>query len=374
MTVVHLTYDFMEFDSRILKELKSISGLDSAEKLYLITALRDKKLPQITKLNNKTKILRLNNLSHLFNPGSVFQHISYLLWQFMAFFQVVLKKPQVVHCHNTETLLIGVTTKLILGSKLIYDAHELETERDEPSYILKFFYIIEKISLRFIDSIIVVNNSIRNKYIELYSIPKSQIHVIRNIPIYKQPKNSKYNLKKKYGIKKDGLLFGLIGMFGANRNIDLLLETFSKNTSHHIVFVGFGSMESKVISYSNRFSNIHFHPPVPMEDISSITSEFDVGFNISKATSKNVYLSLPNKIFEYLHGGTPIIVSDFPEMKNIVEEYQCGWIISPHEEQLGELLNQLNKIAVHKQEAKAISARKLFNWEMEEKILLNLYT
>jgi glycosyltransferase involved in cell wall biosynthesis len=90
-------------------------------------------------------------------------------------------------------------------------------------------------------------------------------------------------------------------------------------------------------------------------------------------TCLNHYLSLPNKFFEYLAAGVPVIIPDFPEMRRVIESRQCGWVWSDRAENLANIVQSLSRDAVEGKKRRASIAGQELTWEREEQGLLNLY-
>jgi glycosyltransferase involved in cell wall biosynthesis len=74
---------------------------------------------------------------------------------------------------------------------------------------------------------------------------------------------------------------------------------------------------------------LHFHPPVALAGLLSFTSQADVGVSLLEDTCENHRLALPNKLFEYLSAGLPVVVSDLPEMSRLVGQRGVGWTTDP---------------------------------------------
>ena len=89
-----------------------------------------------------------------------------------------------------------------------------------------------------------------------------------------------------------------------------------------------------------------------------------------------MYKIFPNKIFEYIHAELPVLVSDFPEMKSIVDNYSVGEVFNVDDpssmiEVINNYFNNPDKIIRYKQNC--LKASKVLNWDNEEKQLFNLY-
>ena len=168
------------------------------------------------------------------------------------------------------------------------------------------------------------------------------------------------------------------------RAIENLAQAFQINDIKNINFVFMGypaSTKEGRESYSlilkkvQEFENIHFHDPVDSDSLSGFTGSADLGICLIEDLCLSYRFCLPNKFFEYAMAGLPILASDLPEMRKLVEEYDCGvicesmtpdGIVSGLKKLLSKDLKKLGK-----------NARKMaedHSWEIQEKKLLSLYT
>ena len=132
---------------------------------------------------------------------------------------------------------------------------------------------------------------------------------------------------------------------------------------------------SLILKKVQEFENIHIHDPVAPDSLCEFTGSADLGICLIEDLCLSYRFCLPNKFFEYAMAGVPILVSDLPEMRRLVEEYDCGvvcdsitpdGIVSGLKKLLSKDLKQLGK-----------NARKMaedHSWEIQEKKLLSLYT
>ena len=218
-----------------------------------------------------------------------------------------------------------------------------------------------------------VSDSVKKWYHEKYNIEK--IWVIRNIPKTSPRFEIKNNIfRKKFSISSKKIIFLYQGVIAEGRGINTLLRIFQeKEKNHHIVFMGFGDMANEVLESSKNNHNIHFHEAVDPDQISKYSNSADVGLSLINNTCLNYYLCLPNKFWEYLNSEIPVLVCNYPEMKKIVNEYNCGWTIPLDINQISNLIEKLTPEEIEIKKNNVIKMKGKFGWEFEEKTLLKMY-
>jgi len=294
-----------------------------------------------------------------------------------------IHKFDIVHCHDFHPLPAILLSKLFFRSKsiVIYDAHELQSEKLALSKPSKFFIkSLEKLASPFISGFITVSESILESYNNLFSrMPKT---LILNCPPKEElAKSLKFD--SLLSLRRGSVKCLYQGGFLPFRGIEELLEGSRDSgfESLNFIFMGhagitkFGkSLEKRIVDLAKKHKNIHHVKSVPMNDLLSFTSSASFGVCLTVDNCLNHKYSLPNKFFEYAMAGLPIVVSDLPEMRKLVQKYNCGVVcetVTPYGivKSIKELLaNDLNKFSKN--------ARRMaedHSWEVQEKKLLSLY-
>lgn len=371
--ILHLSPTDIRYDSRILKELKAVQkienttlvafGIDDSEGHKYET----EQMPFIKVFNIATK-----NLKFLPRP------VRYFLNLIEAFIRMVFPgikyKPDVIHCHDTLYLPIAKMIKLFCGSKLIYDAHELESDKAGQSKILsKYTLFIEKMLWKDIDILISVSPSIIDWYDKHLGKKKSVL--ILNSPLLDtSPKEKSKNnyLREKFNIpegKKIFLYLGIISEVG--RGVNLYLDVFQrKEVDSHIVFIGYGEYVDEIKKIALNNENIHYHPAVPHHQVVEVSTSADVGLCLVEAVSLSDYYCLPNKLFEYAFSELYILASDFPDIRKIVDEYDLGKCSSLNAENLFEIVKDVQHSDLDNRVKKDLYP---LSWNFQGSELLKLY-
>jgi glycosyltransferase involved in cell wall biosynthesis len=331
MKIVHLSHSEISTDSRILKMLTVCKDLN-----YEYLALN----PSVSK-----------------NVKSYFRKIGIINFKYLYFFWVYLKitlislvklykfNPNVIHCHDWYMLPISVIGKILFKSKLVYDAHELESERQQMSELMKkIVKYIERISWKHVDYFITVSDLIQKWYLESYGYKNSK--VIINSPeimsINSAATSAKnFNLRDIFNLKSEILIYIYNGYLTHGRGIEIMLEAFSKTeTSSVLVFLGEGPLIEKINTYKEQNENIFVHKMVPHDEVTQIVSSADFGLCLIEDASLSYRYSLPNKLFEYIFAGLPVVASNLPAIKKIVLDFNLGVVINLSVENLIKVLTE----------------------------------
>lgn len=361
---VHIYPSNMTNESRIFKESKFISGNCDFEKIILLGVWKEG-LNKDEQYEGNIYIKRVS----LFNIKK--RSILYLYYFMYVFVFMVLHRPMMINIHTLEFLPLSLVAK-IFKIKIIYDTHELETEKvNFKGFRKQISKIIEKAFIGFVDKVIVVGEAIADEYKKMYPT-MDRPYVVLNTPNYKiTQKNDLF--REKFNIDKEKIIFLYQGAIAPSRGVEILLETF-KETNKVIVFMGYGSLVDKIKEYSLKYKNINYHEAVKPEVLLNYTSSADIGFCLIENSCKSYDYCMPNKMFEYLMAGIPVIASDLFEMKKIIDLYKIGETIDY--KNINILKEKINKISIDDINSfveNIENFKKKFNWECQEEILREIY-
>ena len=371
---LHITHYNITHASRIFKIAESLINNNLFDYLYIV-GLSDNNTSEKETNDSKKSIYRIK-LSTRNLPKNIFTKIlKYLEFTVRIIVRYRNKNINFVNCHSIVVLPIGLLFKLIYGSKLIYDTHELETETKSLNGIKKSIAkLVERLSISFIDHTFVVSNSIADEYACSYNMKRPS--VIMNYPIFISRIQSNY-FREKFKIKNDSRIFIYQGIMSEGRGIPLILETFSilnNQTKNNVVFLGYGPLKEKILEYSSKYNNIHYHDAVPLDYLNMLTSSADIGLSLIEGTCLSYKYCLPNKLFQYIMAGLPVIVSDLPELTKIVNSYNIGYVFKGDESfKLKALIESIDGTKINQMKKNTNIAAKKYNWKEQEKKLIGSY-
>jgi len=368
--VVSIVLNNFKNDSRVLKENISLqnAGYD-----VQVVALWEDRVKEYETIQN-IPVHRVKLKAKNWSKNKLVQLIKY--FEFLYNVVKKYKNVDIIHCNDLNVLPIGVIIKKFLNKdvKLVYDAHEYETEINGLSGIQKkLVKFLEKIIIRYADKVITVSESIANEYVRLYNINKPAL--VLNTPPYKKIEK-KAIFREKFNIFQDKTIFLYQGGLSKGRGIEILIETFKNLDTDKsvIIFMGYGLLEEDVKRASKESANIYFHPAVRPEVLLNYTSSADFGILFYENNCLNHYYCLPNKMFEYLMAEIPVIVSNLYEMKRLVESNQIGVVAKENTPQgLKEAIQKAVKLDKEELKKNIQKVKEVYNWEEQEKVLLEVY-
>jgi glycosyltransferase involved in cell wall biosynthesis len=369
MRIANIVFNSFVNDSRVFKE--SISLSNNGYEVEVI-AHGDKNLSN-DEYQNGFRIVRLNYLDRKVTKSKKDKLKIYLLWIKKVVNHV--KNFDILHCNDLNTLPIAFIVKKFYNKniKIVYDAHEYETEMNGLKGVQKTVVkILEKFFIQYVDKTITVSDAIACEYVKLYNIEKPSL--VLNTPLFTEV--TKRNIfRETFKIKSNQTIFLYQGSLSKGRGIEILLDTFKQLDSLKvIVFMGYGELENTIIKESEKNKNIYFNQAVKPDILLNYTSSADFGISTIEDTCLSYHYCLPNKMFEYIMAEVPVIVSNLPEMKKIVETNDIGVVAKDNSiDGLKEAIVNASTLDLIKMEKNLKRIKNLYSWQEQEKILLQTY-
>lgn len=321
--------------SRMMKIGKSIHETGLFEETHLV-GVKVSSLPVREHVADGVTINRLPGSSRRGNFGRA---LRVLLWQPRVYRRYRRRRLTVVAAHNVWVLPLCARLARVSGARLVYNAHELETETIAMHGLKqRLAKRVESSLIRRCSIVSVVNEPIAEWYRTTYELPKPV--VVGNIP---ESVDAEVGFRKRLGIADDEMLYVHTGNLVEGRSIREILDAFSR-TGHHVAFLGEGHLRSDVTAYAGRFPNIHWVPPVEPQLIVAHVREADVGLClIEHQLSLSDRLSSPNKLLEALAAGIPALCTDLVEARRHMGAQAPAWIIENPRTDLEAALDRISK-------------------------------
>jgi len=301
----------------------------------------------------------------------------YAEYNIRLFFYLLFAKVDLIFANDLDTLPAAFLAAKIRRKKIIYDTHEYFTETPELVHRPKVQAIWQKIE-NFIfpklQVIFTVNDSIAELYKKKYN---KNLQVVRNIPPTYIP--SRLKTRKELDLPENKHILILQGTgINKDRGAEEVLTAMQYLQNCILLIIGSGDVlpalqkMTKELQLENK---VIFKTKMPFEELRQYTCNSDLGLAIDKDTNLNYHFSLPNKLFDYIHAGIPVLASDLPELKKIINDYDIGYFLQNHDpKNIAATIEYIFENAERYKTVKSNTekAREELCWENEEKNLLQI--
>jgi glycosyltransferase involved in cell wall biosynthesis len=302
--------------------------------------------------------------------------IRYSFFLFAGFVWVLRLNPRVIHCHDLNVLLIGALHRLLTRSVVIYDSHEIFTEKVAAQKLKGFWRALEGLLVTGCESIIVTTELRAEVFKELHPLVKSPV-VLHNYPAPME--DSPLDIREEAGLPPDAFVALYQGGIQEHRGLETIIESVSFLKGVYVVFQGDGPLVPKIrglVELAPKKDFIRVLRGRPYHELRRFTGSASVGLQLLHPFSLNHTTTLSNKLFEYLLFGLPVVASDFPLIRAVLTEKRAGILVDPCDPV--EIAQAINRIHQNPEEAEQLSQNALrasgaFAWNDEKVELLRLY-
>lgn len=292
-------------------------------------------------------------------------------------------KADVYHAHDLNTLLPAYLAAKKTGAKVVYDSHELYSERNtllkEPAFFKWAIKKFEAFLIRRVNAVITVNESIAIELSNLYKIPVP--FVIMNCPIYRLGTRNNL-LREMLGLNGSQQVILYLGAITFNRGLEESITAMQKVNNGVLAVMGYGKPEyiSVLKERASRLGveeKVYFISPVPPHEVVKYAASADIGIVPIQNACKSYYYCSPNKLFESMMAGLPVAASDFPELRRVIEETNSGYLFNPSDpNSITKVLNDMicDDKTIEQMRHNALRYAYKYSWEKESKKFLLIYT
>ena len=299
--------------------------------------------------------------------------LMYFVFNVQLFFFLLFRNTDVLWANDLDTMLPNFLVSRLKNKKLVYDSHEYFTASVNKKSSRKIWARMEKYIFPKLKNVITVNNSIKNIYEKKYKVP---VTVVRNVP---------YNYviseaSQKVILPPDKKILLIQGMgINENRGAEEAILTMQYLPDDYILyFIGSGTIwgRLKQLVHELKLSEkVIFIEPLPYLEMMEYTRQSFLGLIFEKIDASEEHLfALPNKFFDYVHAGIPVLSSEAVEIKLLIDQYHVGDTIGNFDP--SEIAKKILEISKNKNvydlwKQNTAEASEDLNWENEEKSLIN---
>jgi glycosyltransferase involved in cell wall biosynthesis len=290
--------------------------------------------------------------------------------------RAVRERPAAVWiAHDLETLPLALRARERHGGRVLYDSHELFVESSLARWEGRRWTRIERRTIGRADAVVTVSDSIAAELARRYGVAKPG--VILNAPDYPAAEDEDpVDLRRELDLPADARIALYLGGIVQHRGLEQLIEAAALRPDLAVVMLGpsgdaYRASLEQLAAAHGVSARTRFLPPVAPHEI----RRHAVGADVAIATIQGTFLSyryaLPNKLFDYLHAGLPIVASDFPDMRALIERYDVGAVCDPTSPRsVAEAIERVAGDPSLREHARA--AARDFTWDNEREKLLGL--
>jgi len=312
-----------------------------------------------------------------FEKGFLF----YAAYNIRLFLYLLFRRADLLVANDLDTLLPNYLVSVMKGVPLVYDSHEYFTgvpELKTNPVARAFWTRLERLLFPRLEYVITVNRSVAALYEKAY---KRKVHVVYNIP--DMPLLPSADVRKK--VRAELRLAPetrIVILQGAGINVDRGAEEAVLAMQHVrdaiLLIIGGGDVFESLhdLVEENRLEGkVVLMDKMPFDQLVRYTLAADLGLSLDKPDSLNYRLSLPNKVFDYIHARVPLLASPVQEVKRIIEHYGIGLLTESHDPahiaaRIQDALDDTARYAEWKKNLE--TAAHELNWSAEEKKLLTI--
>lgn len=353
-------------DNRVAKTCLVLGNLNYE---VILVGRKKRNSPQMNQRNYAWKRFRLP-----FEKGPFF----YFTLNLRLFLFLIGRKVDLIYANDLDTLAPCYFVSKVKNTRLIYDTHELFTEVPELTSrpkIQNIWLKIESSIFPRLKHVITVNDSIAKIYRQKYNVAVS---TVRNVPEYDK-ENISRNTRKGLNIREEDFILIIQGSgLNKDRGIEEAVSAMQHCTDCVLLLVGDGDVipkAKKMVAEKKMESKVRFIPRRPYKELMRITRLADLGLLLDKNTSLNQGLALPNKLFDYIHAGIPILSTNLSEISKIIKQYEVGIFLSEIQPKTicETILKYKTNIALQKQHRiNCRNAAEQENWQVEQQKLIDV--
>jgi glycosyltransferase involved in cell wall biosynthesis len=316
---------------------------------------------------NKDSVpFRTKRFRMFFKRGFLF----YAFFNIRLFIFLLLNKYDLLVSDDLDTLLPNYLISKLKRLPLVYDSHEYFTgvpEIQKRPFVKGVWKGIEKLIFPRLTYVMTVSDSIALQYENEYHIRPLTVRNCSVKTAYITPFT-----RQELEIKSDDLLLILQGTgINIDRGGEELIEAVSITEKVFLLIIGSGDEYERLILKAAKLQlsdRVKFFPKVPWHILMKYTRSADAGISLDKNTNLNYLFSLPNKLFDYMSAGIPVIATDLPEIAKIVNEFRCGILVAkPDPEEISKAIIKIrdNRVLLDELKTNAFAAAESINWEKE---------
>jgi len=361
-------------DPRVQREAQAL--INAGHHVSIICWDRRAELPQHEK-DGQINITRIKDV--VSNYGSGWRQLFYL----PRFWRKAIKlarelMPDVVHCHDLDTLYAGWQIKKHIDCALVYDAHEQYPALMSlylPGFMVQALTRWERWLRRHADVTITASSILCDEFEK--PPPTYTLGNYPEIDDFLQVNDEEaLSLRRSLGVEPETLLVAYIGGFSRNRLLLPFIETAVSLPNVQFHLWGDGLQRDDVETAVSQHPNTHYHGWLSYEDLPLHFCAVDIIYYCLRQDYPGAKYNAPNTLPQAMAAARPIIASDIGDLGRMVGETNCG-ILLPETtpETIATAIEYLTSTTVREKLGKngRLAAQQTYNAETTQQLLIQIY-
>jgi glycosyltransferase involved in cell wall biosynthesis len=375
--IVMLLSNAFRPDPRVLKEANSLAT--AGYTVSIICWDRMGEMQAEDTLESGARIQRIQSVRTVYGAGV--RQILYTprFWNAAARKAIALK-PDLVHCHDLDTLYAGKQVKKQLGCKLLFDAHEdypTQMSLYLPGVFTRLLDMFEHQMLRHVDAVVAASTVFMDKIIAAGFSPVVHLPNVQYLlPFQAVSQDQVIQERKALGLDQDAYVISYIGGFSRNRMLLPLIKAMNSLPQVTLLLCGDGHQRQAIEASVKGMANVKYLGWLPAEKVPLYTCLSDVIYYCLKPDYPGARYNAPNTLSNAMAAGRPVIANDIGDLGRIVRKTGCGILLDEVTPQaIREAILKLSDPILRAKHGDAghQAAENEFNWSNAEKRLLDMY-
>ena len=390
-----VSFSDLRFDARTINLVETLVSLGKKIVVFSISNSYSKQnsssknnlysIENSTVKDFEAKILRNKNIENIKNFKNIIIDIPHNRRMFLRWISFLSSVKSIIYKFNFRTFwaadLYSLPVCKNLNSKenikIIYDSREIYSGLStlaNSNFRQKILILIEKYFIKKV-SLLVTSGEMDSEYLKNFYNLKIPISEIKNFPKFKEFVKSNL-IREHFNIPNDKMILLYQGVLLDGRGLIPIMKAIQSTDKYVLVILGEGNFKfelEKNIKQLKIENKVKFAGNIDYDDLHKWTCSADIGLCNIEPISFSYKLALPNKLFEYILAELPVLVTDLPALKEVINSTNCGFVI-PSENTATDILNALDSIvnSLEKYKTNSKNIKNNFIYESQKEKIIQL--
>ncbi len=265
-------------------------------------------------------------------------------WMYYVFKEIYRNRKdcELIHACDIDAVLPALIVGKMIHKAVIFDIFDWISSLTGKGAVYKLTELLQNLSYKYADYVILCEEERRNQA----KTENRNVMVLPNIPNNRYQFHEEVLEKTSNDLNKYRLVLSYVGVFDKDRGLENLLETAAAEPDIKLNIAGFGVLEEEIKEFSRKYDNIKFWGRVDYITGQTIMKNSSIIVGMYYLSSPLHRYAAPNKFYESLKLGVPLLTTEGTLVANKVKKYGTGFVIEPTKESLGSFLHFIKKDSI----------------------------